>query len=150
MDAPAGSAYTLGAAQILSFGEKARTFIGSSSTMGINQNVGGVLRNIEFEKAAKRWHFMLGLPSSAVVIDAGATFNDDSVAKYKNANGVVLMTAVIRAASDKFTLEYKLPSNGSFSMGGRTYALPDNIPNVIAVFNGNRSSKDDLAIRKTH
>jgi hypothetical protein len=74
MDAPAGSAYALGTAQILSFGEKARTFIGSSSTMGVNQNIGGVLRNIEFEKAAKRWHFMLGLPSSAVVIDAGEPF----------------------------------------------------------------------------
>jgi hypothetical protein len=150
VDAPAGSGYTLGTAQILSFGEKARTYIGSSSTMGVNQNRGGALSDTEFEMAAKRWHFTLGLPSSAVVIDAGAAFNDANVSKYKNKNGVILMTAVIHATSDKFTLEYKLPSNGSFSMGGSSYSLPSDTPNVIAVYNGNRSSKDDLAIRKTH
>jgi hypothetical protein len=118
--------------------------------MGVEQNIGGALSVIEFEKAAKRWHFTIGLPSSAVVIDAGEELTDVNIAKYKNVNGVILMTAVIRAGSDKFTLEYHLPSNGSFTMGGRTYSLPGNIPNVIAVYNGNRSSKDDLAIRKTH
>jgi hypothetical protein len=150
MAAPAGNAYVLGTAQILSFGERARTFIGSDSTMGVNQNLGGVLPEIEFQKAAKRWHFTLGLPSSAVVIDAGAAFNDANAAKYRNANGVILMTAVIRASGDKFTLEYRHSENGTFSMGGNTYTLPDNIPNVIAVYSGSRSSKDDLAIRRTH
>lgn len=152
MPAPSsGSKYSLGNADYLNFGEQARTFIGSSKTLGYEQNIGGVISAGEFQRAVKRWHFTLGLPSSAVVVDKGAEPSIDNISKYKNGNGVVIMAADIYATSDLYILSYNLPNSGSFTLNDVTYTLPADIGSVIAVYNGTgKSAKDDLQISKTH
>ncbi len=150
LQAPGTIKYLLGNASYLNFGEQARTFIGSSKTLGVEQNIGGQIASSQFGQSGKRWHFTLGLPSSAVVVETGTAPTDANIDKFKYQNGVVLMAADIYATSSYYTLQYK-QNPGYFVMNGVTYTIPSTIPNVIAVYNGNgKSSRDDLEISKTH
>ena len=148
---PLGNYHSLGTAQLLTLDERTRTFVGSASTLGIAQNSGG-LASREFELSVKRWHFTLGVPSSAFVVDVGADPSSDAARrKYKDGSGAILLTADIFSISEEgFTLEHDLPGGGSFSIGDKVYSLPPDVPNVIAVLDGKFTSKDDVTIRKTH
>lgn len=140
----------LGTADFLSFGEEARTFIGSSKTLGVSQNPGDRIAESFFQMAAKRWHFTLGLPSSAVVVEHDTAPTEENIAKFSTGNGVVLMTADIYATGNLYTLKYTNTCR-SFTVNDVTYPLPANIPFVIAIFGDNsKSSTDDLEILHTH
>jgi hypothetical protein len=136
---PVGDWYPLGHANLLYFLERARTYFGSNVTRGYEQNLQSKYENIDFALAAKRWHYTLGLPSSAVYVDAGELPTQENLDKYKEReDGYVLVACTIYSFGDIWSLKHKV----SATLGG--------VDGVIAVFDGDESSRDDLTIRKTH
>jgi hypothetical protein len=148
---PSGNYNSIGSAQSITLDERCRTFVGSQNTLNFNQNR-GVGSSIEFDRAVKRWHFTIGLPSSMYVVDVGADpSSQEAREKYRRRNGAILMTAEIFSVSDSgFTLEHSMPGGGNFTIGNNTYALPPGLPSVIAVFDGRFTSKDDWTVTRTH
>ena len=151
---PEGEYYILGNAQGLTFDERARTYIGSGQTLGALQNIGGLIPESEFQQSVKRWHFELGLPSSAVFVDSGAAPTEVNIAKYKKSgggSGVILLSAEIWAQGGLYKLAYDNDGDGVFQIGNASYPLPAGLTNVIAVYNGDgKTSRNDVEIRKTH
>lgn len=146
---PSGK-YKVGNADFISFDERARTYIGSTSTKGYNQNIGNLIAPSFFQMSAKRWHFTMGLPSSAVVVEHDSEVTMENIERFSKGTGVVLMAADIYATSNIYTLKYGQPG-GHFTINGTTYNLPPEIPFVVAIFGDNsKSSVDDLEIHHTH
>jgi hypothetical protein len=136
---PVGDWYPLGHANLLYFMERARTYYGTNLTRDHNQNLGDRYEGIDFTLSAKRWHYTLGLPSSSVYVDADAPATQENLDKYKDReNGYVLVACTIYSFGDVWSLKHKV----SATLGG--------VDGVIAVFDGDESSRDDLTIRKTH
>jgi hypothetical protein len=147
---PKGAYYDLGTLNALVLGEGARTHFASDKTRGVSQSLGEFAAS-EFENGGKRWHFTYGLPSSAVFVDAGASPTANNLAKYKGADGYVLMALTVYAVGDAFVLEYGAgTSAASLIIDGETYPLPPGLPPIVAVYDGGKSSRGDLTIVGTH
>jgi hypothetical protein len=146
---PNGDYQSIGSAQILVLDERVRTFIGSGKTLGENQDIGNLGGN-EFALSVKRWHFTLGLPSSAFYVDAGVVPNDENRRKFEAKEGGVLLTADIFAYGTDMTLVHNMPGGGKFTIDGKEYTLPGDYPSIVALIDGHKSSKDDSTISNTH
>ncbi len=151
MDRPVGKYYSLGTAQVMVPSGRARTFIGSETTNGVNRNIGNRIVAEDWWYAAQRWHFKIGLPSSAVFVEHGKKATADEVQRFATPNHVILMTADIQAVGDTFVLRYEHGNaNGTINLGGKTYAMPPSIPPVISVYSAHKSSVQDIDVRGTH
>ena len=151
LDRPVGKYYTLGTAQLLVPSGKARTFIGSEYTYGKLMNIGNRIQAEDWWYSAQRWHFKLGLPSSAVIVEHGKNPTIDEINKLSTGNHVILMTADIQSIGDTFVLRYShINNNGRIKLGGKTYRMGNDLPPVIAVYSANKTAVQDVDIRGTH
>lgn len=81
---PYGTSYALGTLQLLTPGDRAKTYIGSSNTLdetfngGNNTDLDDKIEDIEFTRNVQRWHLKLGAPSSSLFLPYSALFKGDN------------------------------------------------------------------------
>ncbi|GMQ55937.1 hypothetical protein AN1V17_03290 [Vallitalea sediminicola] len=147
-DSPYG-VISSGTAQLIQLDEKNRTYIGTSKTNGIDNNPSRKIIEPFFSMNSQRWHFKVGLPSSAVTVQHNKPFTQSNI--LANNNSVIIMTLDIKIYGETYNLDYKHPSgNGTVTLAGKDYDL-NSIPyNVISVYSTNKSSAEDLSTSGTH
>ena len=168
---PFGDAYSLGTAQMLLAGTRARTFIGSSKVNSVQinggkeTNINGSIGADNFMYNAQRWHLKLGLPSSAAYVAYRNMTHLDpmetitlldgntirAIDEFKTGNYVIIMTAQINAIGNTYSLAYDQGvDNGVILIKGKKYTFGNDIPNVIAVYEGSTSATIDIDFIGTH
>lgn len=148
--------YYYGNTQIEFLREQNRTFIG-----GVNDYIEDS-KEVNWTNRAKRyaqkWHFGLGLPSSAVFVKHGAhEFNDRTIINGKK--GVILVMIDVYAVGEKWVLHYQSElSNEGITVDGKTFSAedwkvyPDQVPNMIPVsmYRADQLAPNDLDDRGTY
>lgn len=168
---PYGDAYSLGTAQLLLAGTRARTFIGTSKVNSINinggneTNINGSIGAEDFMYNSQRWHLKLGLPSSVAYVayrnkthlDPMDTINLSdgktikAIDEFKSGNYVIIMTAHINVIGNKFSLGYNQGAdNGVIDINGKKYTFGDNIPTVLGVYECSTNATVDIDFVGTH
>lgn len=156
---PSGKDYVYGTPNRLFLKNKNRTFIGSTLTQSNYTNPGERIDEDRYKLHEQRWHFHLGLPSSAVFIPRGMQPTEANIAKYNNSHSVAVCAVEILARGTQWTLKYDgvptseqvlqiLPSGASYNYAGNPNGPGDK--RVVVVYSTNRSSKDDLNTQGTH
>ncbi len=150
LDRPVGNYYPLGTSQLLELTGRARTFIGGTETNGVSKNIGNRIPDVEWWEAAQRWHFKVGLPSSAVFVEHNSKISAEEIKKISNDEHVIVLAVDIKAIGDTYVLGYNHQgTNGTIQVSGVTYAMPSNIPPVLAVYSANKSSIQDVDVRNS-
>lgn len=134
---PSGKYNVLGNLQLLSAGESARTFIGTSQVNGVFINdkeetelINNVSEQWRYNKQGQRWHMYLGLPSNSVFVpftdgihydpytvktdEKGENYFIKDEIKADDEDYVFLLTMDITAFGDIYSVHYEQDSNGSF------------------------------------
>lgn len=151
MSSPGNRNYPLGTPQIMQLDGGVRTFIGSPSTYGTNRNPGSRRPDETFGRQGQRWHFKLGLPSSAVAVKQGEDPTWENIQKLRTNTSVLVMAADIVAVGDTYALRYeKAGINNVLEISETTHPTHHLSYPVIAVFSASRSSADDLSVTGTH
>lgn len=148
--------YYYGNTQIEFLREQNRTFIG-----GVNDYIEDSKETNWTNRAkryAQKWHFGLGLPSSAVFVKHGAhEFNDKTIINGKK--GVILVMIDVYAVGEKWVLHYQSElSNEGITVDGKTFSAedwkvyPDQVPNMIPVsmYRADQLAPNDLDDRGTY
>lgn len=148
--------YYYGNTQIEFLREQNRTFIG-----GVNDYIEDSKETNWTNRAkryAQKWHFGLGLPSSAVFVKHGAhEFNDRTIINGKK--GVILVMIDVYAVGEKWVLHYQSElSNEGITVDGKTYSAedwkvyPDQVPNMVPVsmYRADQLAPNDLDDRGTY
>lgn len=146
---PSGSYYAYGTSQIMYLTGKNRTYIGQTSTYGEDKNPGNTIPSLRYAQQAQRWHYHLGLPSSAKALAKDAKPTQENFDALDKSNFVLLMAVDIKAVGDTYVLQYRMP-NGHVHIAGTDWSLASVPYPVIAVSSVNRSSADDLSVAGTH
>lgn len=176
---PSGYRSLLGSLQLISAGEAARTFTGSSKVSDEDINGGNETELMnpegalwEYNEKGQRWHMYLGLPSNAVFVPYtdGTHYNPYTIRyneygnKYfikdeitaENPDYVFILAADITAFGDVFTLNYSGYDNGTFATtddDGNTVTWNENGEfnslPTILAIYQGRSN-EDITIRQTH
>ena len=150
-----------GNAQRLQLTDRNRTFIGTRNRYGQNTEPDNLIQDHRFNRQAQRWHFTLGLPSSAVSVKAGEQPSPTSIKAIPIEDGVILCALDIYSKGTVWTLHY----DGT-PVGDQKFYLYDNrttlidwssagsrgpgSKRVVVVYDGSNSSKKDLDTRGTH
>lgn len=158
---PHGLKYLHGTAHMLFLRDGNRTFIGSRTRYGKNTEQDGRVPEVKFNRQAQRWHFTLGLPSTAKFVKHGEACTPENIAKYDMENGVIICALDILAKGQVWTLEY----DGT-PVGERSFYLFDNNntliswenagtngpedKRVVVVYTDAKTSRDDLSSEGTH
>lgn len=158
---PHGLKYLHGTAHMLFLRDGNRTFIGSRTRYGKNTEQDGRVSEVKFNRQAQRWHFTLGLPSTAKFVKHGEACTPENIAKYDMENGVIICALDILAKGQVWTLEY----DGT-PVGERSFYLFDNNntliswenagangpedKRVVVVYTDAKTSRDDLSSEGTH
>ena len=156
---PSGKEYIFGTAQRLFLKDKNRTFIGTTLTQSVNTNPGERREEQKYMRNGVRWHFTLGLPSSAVFIPAGEPCTQANIDKYSNNHSVVICATETLARGLVWTLKYNgvptqeqkiqiLPNGKIYDYSGDPDGPGDK--QIITVYSTDKSSKDDLNTKGTH
>lgn len=148
--------YYYGNTQIEFLREQNRTFIG-----GVNDYIEDSKETNWTDRAkryAQKWHFGLGLPSSAVFVKHGAhEFNDSTIINGKD--GVILVMIDVYAVGEKWVLHYQSElSNEGIIVDGHEYSAddwkvyPDQVPNMIPVsmYRADQLAPNDIEDRGTY
>lgn len=148
--------YYYGNTQIEFLREQNRTFIG-----GVNDYIEDSKETNWTDRAkryAQKWHFGLGLPSSAVFVKHGAhEFNDSTIINGKD--GVILVMIDVYAVGEKWVLHYQSElSNEGILVDGHEYSAddwkvyPDQVPNMIPVsmYRADQLAPNDIEDRGTY
>lgn len=182
---PSTSKYIMGNAQFLQLTGRARTFVGGETTYGellnysndgrgssqvyrdtktgILYNPSGRIPASYWWMMAQRWHLTLGLPSSTVFVEASHEPDVHEIAKYKNAEYVILATVDIRALGQVWNLQY-ISTNDPITIinkDGTTSKIdiPEEIlingvrhkiPTAITVYQTVETPPDDIDIEANH
>ena len=116
-----------------------------------------------YNEKGQRWHLTLGLPSTSIFVayrngkrtnpyEQITTNEGDTIYakdEFTSDDYVFLMTADIRVIGDVYDLKYSQgKDNGVFYLDGNQYSLGDEIPTLLAIYQGN--STVDYDIRQTH
>jgi hypothetical protein len=168
VELPRDLAYGFGTTQGFELKDRNRTFIGTSTTNGVEMNKGegsyleGPLDSILFGRQGQRWHFTLVLPSSSQFVRAGAAYSKDTANKpFGNvdpkdifiigtldiqAKGGVWALNYANTTADTMTLTLSLPS-----IPAPPYPSGDPVkPIPVAVFPLDQSSINDINVVGTH
>lgn len=164
-----GREYQYGTAQMLFLRARNRTFIGSSVTEGNTTNPGnrvsvetdnGVDYESPYQKQGQRWHFSLGLPSSAVFVEHGKACTQENINKLTNDHSVIVTALEVYVKGEVWTLKYKNNdvSNQKIQVTKDTpvwdYSNDPNGPGdkiiVTVTTTPKHSSKHDLQTEGTH
>jgi hypothetical protein len=146
---PSGSNYAYGTSQIMYLNGKNRTYVGQTNTYGYDKDPGNKIPSLRYAQQAQRWHYHLGLPSSAKAVAKGAQptqANFDAIAKN---NMVLITTADIKSVGDTYVLQYSA-TNGNVNIAGTSWSLSSIPYPVIAVSSATKSSANDLDTFGTH
>lgn len=159
----------IGSANVLFLNDLNRTFIGSSLTYGVNKNPGNFLPEAKYNEQSQRWHFTVGLPSSAVFVESGKPCTEANIRALQTNNRVIICTLDIKVQGDVWTLQYdgRGINNTGFQVvdGGPTFQPPrfDSNGNpttnpsldvtsmnpIIVVYSSSKTSKDDVTSKGT-
>lgn len=152
---PLGNFVNIGNSQRIVADKKARTFIGSSQTNGVEQNFGNAIPSEEWEYAAQRWHLKLGLPSSSVFVEAGQPVNKANIDAVQSGDAVILMSADIISIGEIYSLRWTQPGISSFTVTKNGKTRPFNIagsglPPVIALYDLSNTAVIDVTVKGSH
>lgn len=158
---PHGIKYLHGTANMLFLRDRNRTFIGTHNRYGTNTETDNRIPEVEFNRQAQRWHFTLGLPSTATFVRQGEACTPENIAKYDMDKGVIVVALDIKSKGTVWTLGY----DGT-PVGERSFYLFDNNttkiswedagPNgpedktVVLVYTNSKTSRNDLSTEGTH
>lgn len=156
---PSGKEYAYGTANRLFMKDKNRTFIGTTLTESTYTNPGERISEEKYSRNGQRWHFSLGLPSSAVFVPAGEKCTQANIDKYANNHSVVVCAIDVLARGTVWTLKYSgvptedqvlkiIPNGNTYNYSGDPDGPGDK--QIITVYSPNKSSKDDLNVEGTH
>lgn len=156
---PSGKEYAYGTANRLFMKDKNRTFIGTTLTESTYTNPGERISEEKYSRNGQRWHFSLGLPSSAVFVPAGEKCTQVNIDKYANNHSVVVCAIDVLARGTVWTLKYSgvstedqalkiIPNGNTYNYSGDPDGPGDK--QIITVYSPNKSSKDDLNVEGTH
>lgn len=156
---PSGKEYAYGTANRLFMKDKNRTFIGTTLTESTYTNPGERISEEKYSRNGQRWHFSLGLPSSAVFVSAGEKCTQVNIDKYANNHSVVVCAIDVLARGTVWTLKYSgvptedqvlkiIPNGNTYNYSGDPDGPGDK--QIITVYSPNKSSKDDLNVEGTH
>ena len=167
--APSGREYQYGTAQMLFLRAKNRTFIGSSVTEGNTTNPGNRVYtevdgkkdyDVQYQRQGQRWHFSLGLPSSAVFVEHGKACTQENINKLTNDHSVIVTALEVYVKGEVWTLKYKNNdvSNQKIQVTKDTpvwdYSNDPNGPGdkiiVTVTTTPKHSAKNDLQTEGTH
>lgn len=160
---PSGSGWTYGNYNILNLTQRNRTFIGSENTYTWDKDPSDKLPDVRASLQGSRWHFNIGLPSSATFVYSGQSPTDANVTKCSSGNAVVFCALEVYAQGEVWTLGYDgsnvnkefhvIPGDKGYDpvvyYPGNMSPKGEEMP-IVAVFSINKSSKLDLNITGTH
>lgn len=158
---PHGIKYLHGTANMLFLRDRNRTFIGTRNRYGTNTETDNRIPEVEFNRQAQRWHFTLGLPSTATFVKQGEACTPENIAKYDADKGVIVVALDIKSKGTVWTLGY----DGT-PVGERSFYLFDNNTTkiswedagangpedktVVLVYTNSKTSRNDLSTEGTH
>ena len=158
---PHGIKYLHGTANMLFLRDRNRTFIGTRNRYGTNTETDNRIPEVEFNRQAQRWHFTLGLPSTATFVKQGEACTPENIAKYDMDKGVIVVALDIKSKGTVWTLGY----DGT-PVGERSFYLFDNNTTkiswedagangpedktVVLVYTSSKTSRNDLSTEGTH
>lgn len=158
---PHGIKYLHGTANMLFLRDRNRTFIGTRNRYGTNTETDNRIPEVKFHRQAQRWHFTLGLPSTATFVRQGEACTPENIAKYDMDKGVIVVALDIKSKGTVWTLEY----DGT-PVGERSFYLFDNNTTkiswedagangpedktVVLVYTNSKTSRNDLSTEGTH
>jgi hypothetical protein len=166
---PFGPYYEFGTYASYHLKARNRTYIGYEVQNGKYRDPSNVLSGITPVWNGQRWHFTQGLPSSAVVVEAGLPATQANIDALANKNGVIAVALNIIAHGMVFDLEYDGQwINVPFELTPEGPTIDPAYPNVrpptpngpdepkqpgkdpvVIVYTDDRSSKDDLRVEGT-
>lgn len=158
---PHGIKYLHGTANMLFLRDRNRTFVGTRNRYGTNTETDNRIPEVEFNRQAQRWHFTLGLPSTATFVRQGEACTPENIAKYDMNKGVIVVALDIKSKGTVWTLGY----DGT-PVGERSFYLFDNNTTkiswedagangpedktVVLVYTNSKTSRNDLSTEGTH
>lgn len=158
---PHGIKYLHGTANMLFLRDRNRTFVGTRNRYGTNTETDNRIPEVEFNRQAQRWHFTLGLPSTATFVKQGEACTPENIAKYDKDKGVIVVALDIKSKGTVWTLGY----DGT-PVGERSFYLFDNNTTkiswedagangpedktVVLVYTNSKTSRNDLSTEGTH
>lgn len=163
---PKGSSWVYGNYNILNLTQRNRTFVGSEYTYNdkdgwnSHKDPSDRLPNVQAAMQGQRWHFNVGLPSSAVFVYSGQQPTQANIDACSSGNAVVFCALEIYAQGEVWTLAYDGSNvNVPFTVtpGGKTYdpvvPYPDSSKNpkgeempIVSIISINHSSKEDMNV----
>ena len=163
---PKGSSWVYGNYNILNLTQRNRTFVGSEWTYNdkndwnSHKDPSDRLPNVQAAMQGQRWHFNVGLPSSAVFVYSGQQPTQANIDACSSGNAVVFCALEIYAQGEVWTLAYDGSNvNVPFTVtpGGKTYdpvvPYPDSSKNpkgeempIVTIISINHSSKEDMNV----
>lgn len=163
----------LGTAQRLFLNDLNRTFIGSATTYGVDQNPETALAEPIYGRQAQRWNWTIGLPSSSVFVKAGEDCTTANIEKISSQNAVIVCTLQIYVRGEVWTLAYdgtainnvdkdktgktgvKIFDDGPYK--DKVYTPPVDpktgkltIDPIVSVYSNDHTSADDLRTEGSH
>lgn len=166
---PKGSSWVYGNYNLLNLTQRNRTFVGSEYTYqdtkewDAHKDPSNRLHNTLAAMQGQRWHFNVGLPSSAVFVYSGQEPSKENIDACSSGNAVIFCALEIYAQGEVWTLAYDGSNvNAPFAVtpGGKIYdpvvpyPTPDKNPKgeempIVAIISINHSSKEDADVAGT-
>lgn len=166
VELPTGSSWVYGNYNILNLTQRNRTFVGSEYTYNdkddwnSHKDPSDRLPNTLAALQGQRWHFNVGLPSSAVFVYSGQEASKANIEACSSGNAVIFCALEIYAQGEVWTLAYDGSNvNVPFTVtpGGKTYDPyvpypdPDKNPKgeempIVSIISINHSSKEDMDV----
>lgn len=163
---PKGSSWVYGNYNILNLTQRNRTFVGSEWTYNdkdgwnSHKDPSDRLPNVQAAMQGQRWHFNVGLPSSAVFVYSGQQPTQANIDACSSGNAVVFCALEVYAQGEVWTLAYDGSNvNVPFTVtpGGKTFdpvvPYPDPSKNpkgeempIVTIISINHSSKEDMNV----
>ena len=168
VELPRGSSWVYGNYNILNLTQRNRTFVGSEYTYNdktdwnSHKDPSDRLPNTLAALQGQRWHFNVGLPSSAVFVYSGQKPSQANIDACTSGNAVIFCALEIYSQGEVWTLAYDGSNvNAPFKVtpDGKTYdpvvPYPSNksprgeeMP-IVSIISINHSSKEDLDVAGT-
>lgn len=169
IELPTGSSWVYGNYNILNLTQRNRTFVGSEYTYNdkddwnSHKDPSDRLPNTLAALQGQRWHFNVGLPSSAVFVYSGQEASDANIKACTSGNAVIFCALEIYSQGEVWTLAYdgsnvnvpfKVTPDGKTYDPYVPYPDPDKNPKgeempIVSIISINHSSKEDMDVTGT-
>lgn len=166
IELPRGSSWVYGNYNILNLTQRNRTFVGSEYTYNdkddwnSHKDPSDRLPNTLAALQGQRWHFNVGLPSSAVFVYSGQEASEANIKACTSGNAVIFCALEIYSQGEVWTLAYdgsnvnvpfKVTPDGKTYDPYVPYPDPDKNPKgeempIVSIISINHSSKEDMDV----